>query len=244
MVEIIKKNIYQFLFIALIVGGYFSVARGQLDPDAEIDFFIDWKTDSYVPLEYEGKTLPAYGSKITLSATPLTPINENDFEYNWIIDLASIPENNGKPIVSFSANKTGGAEHSALLTVYDKKTRRSVKEVAIVIPIANPQSIAYKEFSNGLTIPLNTENAITAGEQINLIVKPFFFNKLPNSQSLNYQWKINNKKVEGVSADPTKLSIDFPKEIPLGMQYSLNLLISNPFDAFQFAEKKYKITTR
>lgn len=237
----LKKN---FVFIIFLFISFFSVASGQLGPDIEMDFYIDWKTNSYIPSEYEGRALPTYGSKITLFVTPLTPINENDFEYNWIVDLASVPENNGNPIVSFSANKTGGGEHSVLLTVYDKKTRRSVKEAAVVIPIASPQSITYKEFSNGLTVPLNAENAITAGEQVNLTVKPFFFNKLPSFQSLNYQWKVDNKVVEKFSGDIAKLSMNFPEEIRAGTQYSLNLLVSNPFDTFQFTEKNYKITIK
>lgn len=244
----IKTKFYFFILtIAIFIGG-FSIAKGQfnlLQPsisNQSIEFLIDWKANTYAPADYDGKAMPTYGSKITLSATPLSMVNENDYVYNWTIDLAFSPETNGQPTTDFIVRKTAGGEHSVYLEISDKKTGGTIKEYAVTIPIFSPFSVIYQKNDGGALIPLNIENAAKPGGQLNLIARPFFFNKTTSSKSLNYKWRINNKLVEGSASDPDELSVEFPKEISLGTQYNLNLLIENPFDAFQFSEKSHKIT--
>lgn len=244
------KSFSQILFIAVFVFSFFYVANGQQSTsskDKNVDFLVDWVTDSYSPLDYEGKTLPGYGSTITISATPLSSINENDYEYSWLIDSGFTPNNNGRSVASFTVRKNTGGEHVVLLTIRSKKGRDVIKEAIITIPVTNPEVIVYKENSSGsltpLTIPLNLGNFTKAGSQLNLVAKPFSFNKIKDSQLLRYNWELNGKKVD-ISEATDNLSIDFPKEIAAGTLYSLKLAVENPLDAFQFDEKNYKITVR
>lgn len=246
----ISKKLFPEIFIlaVFIIGGFFSIAKGQFNllqapnGNQSIEFLIDWKANTYVPADYDGKAMPTYGSKITISATPLSIVNENDYVYNWTIDLAFSPESNGQPATDFVVRKTAGGEHSVYLEISDKKTGGVIKEYVVAIPIFSPFSIIYQKNGGGALIPLNIENTAKPGGQLNLIARPFFFNKTMSSKSLNYKWRINNRLVEGSASDPDELSVEFPKEIYLGMQYNLNLLIENPFDAFQFSEKSHKIT--
>lgn len=248
------KIFFQILSIAIFVFSFFYVANGQYQQNNSVqnqnsgtDFLVDWTTDSYSPIDYEGRTLPGYGSAITLSATPLSPINENNYEYSWLIDSGFTPSNNGKSVANFTVRKNTGGEHTVLLTIRDKKSKGIIKEFVLVIPITNPEVIVYKEESSGsltpLTIPLNLGNFTRAGSQLNLIAKPFSFNKIKDSQLLKYDWELNGKKVD-ISEATDNLSIDFPKEITAGTLYSLKLAVENPLDAFQFDEKNYKITVR
>lgn len=244
------KNFFlQFFILAIfIIGGFFAIQNRQ-NANAQtviqnVDFFVDWSSQTYAPAEYDGKALPTYGSKIILSATPLSYINENNYIYNWLIDAEDNPDGNGNPIVSFIANKTSGGEHSVYLSITDKKAEKVIKEIGLVIPIFAPKTIIYKQTTAGAVLPLNNDNVFNSGSEVSLIALPFFFNKTAARQILDYQWKINNQKIGGAADEPNKLSIAFPKNISAGTQYQLNLFIENPFDAFQFAEKNYKLTIR
>lgn len=247
MKKISKKN-FIFFILAIFIIGFFSIAQGQINlsnpssSDKTIDFFIDWSAETLIPPEYGGKALPSYNSKITLSATPLSLINENDYQYNWIIDLASTPSNNGKPLASFSSTKTSGGEHIIYLTIIDKKTGKIMKEYSLSIPITSPQNFVYAKLSSGHLSLLNMENKAGANAQLNLTAKPFFFNKTGHSQALIFQWMLNNQKAQW--SESNDLSISFPEGASAGYQYILNLSIKNPSDLFQFTENNYKIVMR
>lgn len=244
----IQKKKFIFFILAIFIIGFFSIAQGQislLNPslsDKTVDFFIDWSAQTYVPPEYDGRALPSYNSKITLSATPLSLINESDYQYNWIIDLASTPSNNGKPIVIFPSIKTSGGEHIIYLTITNKKTGKIMKEYSLSIPITSPQNFVYAKLSNGHLSLLNMENKANANAQLNLMAKPFFFNKTDPSQALIFQWMLNNQKAQW--SESNDLSISFPEGASAGYQYILNLSIKNPSDLFQFTENNYKIVMR
>lgn len=249
MVPIIKKPFLHFLFLtAFIIGGFFTTQNRQnanaQTASQNVDFFVDWSAQTYAPAEYGGKALPTYGSKITLSATPLSYVNENNYIYNWIIDAEDTPNDNGEPIASFISNKTSGGEHSVYLAITDRKTDKVIKEIGIMVPIFAPKTIIYKQTSAGAILPLNNDNIFSSGSEVSLVALPFFFNRTISGQILDYQWKINNQKIGGAVAEPNKLSIAFPKNISAGTEYQLSLFIENPMDAFQFAEKNYRLTIR
>ncbi|OGD39035.1 hypothetical protein A2907_01055 [Candidatus Azambacteria bacterium RIFCSPLOWO2_01_FULL_37_9] len=239
-----------FLIFALIAlaGGFFSIAKGQISllsqpiSDNAIDFSVDWSAQTYVPPEYDGKAIPTYGSKIMLSATSLSLINENDYEYNWMIDLASAPNNNGKPLADFIVTKTAGNKHIIYLTISDKKTRDMLKEISFSIPITSPKNFVYAKLPGGHLYPLNIENKASINTQLDLTAKPFFFNKTDRDQTLIFQWTLNNQKAQW--SESNDLSIAFPEEAGAGYQYILNLSIKNPSDLFQFTENNYKIVMK
>lgn len=240
------------LFFSIFFFLFFSYARGQLNYTAQnnktgVDFLIDWAADSYIPQDYEGKALPTYGSKITLSATPLSIINENDYEFIWLIDLTTTANNNKKSVADFTIKKRSG-EHNVFLTIRDIKNKKIIKESSLSIPIFTPQTITYKKNQYGHLIPLSSyqdiSNTINKGGQLDLIAKSFYFTKIKNLSSLNYNWQLNEDKIESPDVNPYKLSIEFPTEIPSGHNYNLSLSIENPLNEFQFSEKKYKIVVK
>lgn len=247
MKKIPKKN-FIFFILAVFIVGFFSIAQGQINlsspssSDKTVDFFVDWSAETYIPPEYDGRAMPTYNSKITLSATPLSLINENDYKYSWIIDLASTPSNNGKPSVSFPSTKTSGGEHIIYLTIINKKTGKIIKEYSLSIPITSPQNFVYAKLSSGHLSLLNMENKANINAQLDLTAKPFFFNKTDRSQALIFQWMLNNQKAQW--SESNDLSISFPEGARAGYQYVLNLTIKNPSDLFQFTENNYKIVTR
>lgn len=249
----LKIKILFFISFTLISISLFSYARGQFfytnqsNNISSIDFLVDWTADTYVPSDYEGKALPTYGSRITLSATPLSVINENDYEFIWRIDLASSPENNKKPIANFTVKKRSG-EHNVFLSIRDIKNKKTIKEVSFSIAIQSPQTIIYQKNQFGHFLSLNSYqdvgNIFNKNNQLDLVAKSFYFNQIKNLSSLRYHWSLNTEKIDSPEMDPFKLSVEFPKELPSGYSYNLSLLIENPFDDFQFSEKSYKIIVK
>lgn len=247
MNNLLSKISFYFLFLPIIIFGIFSIANGQFNSpyqtasSEQVDFFISWSTDAYIPPEYEGRSLPSHGSQITLSAMPLSLINDNDFTYNWLIDLAIVPDGNGSPTVKFEAEKMFSGEYSVYLTVIHNKSGETIKETSFQIPVVDTQSIIYREVDSGELLPLDMENGIDQGDVLNLVAKLFFFNQAKSSKEFNYTWSIDNSNVDGEVSDPDKLSIEFPKDIPVDASYNLNLSIENPFNPFQSTKKSHKI---
>lgn len=255
MVNTNKKFIFfSSIVLVIFMTLFFSTtANGQITNQNQsvittADFLIDWSTDTYIPSDYRGKALPTYGSKITLSATPLTSINENNYEFIWLIDLAKSPNNNKMSSADFIVTKREGGTHNVFLTIREIKTRKTVKETAFKIPISSSQVIVYKKTVSGFLSPLNNSlnigNTINPGEQLNLITKPFNFNLIKNIRSLNYTWSLNSQKVDVSDTEPDKLSIDFSDNISSGYIYNLDFSVKNPQDEFQFIEKRYRIIIR
>lgn len=259
MSNLLPKILFCLLFLTIIIFGFFPVANSQYSnshslnllgqkPNSTADFLIDWSTDTYMPSDYRGKALPTYGSKITLSATPLTNINEHNYEFIWLIDLAKSPNNNKMSSADFIVTKREGGTHNVFLTIREIKTRKTVKETAFEIPISSSQVIVYKKTVSGFLSPLNSSlnigNTINPGEQLNLITKPFNFNLIKNIRSLNYTWSLNSQKIDVSDTEPDKLSIDFSDNISSGYIYNLDFSVKNPQDEFQFIEKRYRIIIR
>lgn len=243
----IKNKVYiiSILIMTIFFLGIASYSNGQ-SANQNIDFIIDWSADTYTPPEYEGRALPSYGSKITLSATPSSSINEDDFQFNWTIDLAFIPDNNKKSKASFIVRESTGGEHIVYLNIINKDTGETIKEAMLSIPIISPQNIIFKEAQTGHLVPLGIDNFATPGSRMDLVAKTYFFNTIQNNQFLKYQWQLNNQLLQkNIAEDPSKLAIEFPKNINSSIaQYGVSLTIENPFDAFQFAENNYKITVK
>lgn len=248
----LKIKLLFFIFFATFSISLFSYAKGQFsytnqNNNSATDFLIDWSSDTYIPSDYEGKALPTYGSKITLSATPLSIINENNYEFIWRIDLTNSPSNNKKPIADFIVKKRGG-EHNIFLSIRDIKSKKIIKEVSFAIAIQSPQTIVYRKNLFGHLSPLTSYqdigNIVDRDSQLDLVVKSFYFNQIKNLSSLRYRWGLNSEKIDSQEIDPFKLSIEFPKKISSGYSYNLSLQIENPLDEFQFSEKSYKLIVK
>lgn len=250
-----KKIFFQIFILSAFTVGVFSIANGQYDllgqtttPQAnqneDIDFYIDWTTDTFIPPDYQGKALPTFQSIVTLSATLVAPtgtrINESDYSFNWLLDNSTVlPSNN--PTASFEVKKAAGDKHKIYLRVFDKN-RNVVKDKFLMIPIASPQIALFKEKTGGLLLNnTNQELVVTKKSELNLIVKPIFFNKISSENVLIYSWKLNNQPV---STSSNKISLLFPDNIQSGAQYVLSLSAQNPLDIFQIYQKNYTIKVK
>lgn len=246
----IKLFFYLLFISALIVGG-FSIANGQfsltLTPSAEkVDFFVDWSAQTSVPSDYNGKSLPTFQSIVTVSATPLTTndkkINENDYTFNWTLDNVSSLPSNG-PLASFKIGNGSGDKHTIYLRIFDENSS-IVNEYFMTIPIVNTEAAIYKKNGDGLIDLIGGIIYVSAGDKLNLIAKPFFFSNITAENQLIYRWELNGESASKNAENPNEVEISFPSDIPSGTKYDIVLGIENPFNIYQFVEKKYIIIVR
>ena len=231
--------------------GGFSVAQGQFSltspSSAEnAEFFIDWSARTFVPPDYNGKSLPTFNSVVTVSATPIAAagkkINENDYTFNWTIDnVSSLPSN--KSQASFTVGGGSGDDHKIYLRIFDENSD-IVNEYFITIPIVSSEVAIYKRNGNGLTDVINGIIYVSAGSQLDLIAKPFFFSNITAENQLVYRWQLDEESANQNTLSLNELEISFPDNIPSGTKYSLSLTVENPFNIYQLADKKYTIIVK
>lgn len=253
MAKKIKKYFLIFL-IAVFSGGFSLAAKSQTtnllgQPAAQnqnVDFFIDWSAQTFVPGDYQGKSLPTFNSIVKLTATPAPSdgqkINENNYSFNWIIDnFITTPSQTSSE--SFKVNEGKGNEHKVYLRIFDKN-RDLISEKFFIIPIAAPDVVIYKANSDGALGDIKGIIYASAGSELSLTAKPFFFNNILNESHLLYVWRLNGEDIKKGPQDPNKITIVFPPEIPTNTEYSLTLVVENPFDLYQFVEKNYTIIVK
>lgn len=247
MNNLLKKTFFHFLILtAFIAGGFFAIQNKQ-NASAQIvgqniDFFIDWSAETYVPLDYQGKPLPVFRSKINLSATPLFSaeqrINENDYSFNWILDNSKALSSKNQN-ASFNVTKGAGDQHKIYLRIFDKNNN-IIKEAFFTVPISAPKITLWKETDDGSLANIEKEISANPGSNIKFAIKPFFFNKIANENYLKYQWKLNG----AIIAESSSLSLAIPREVPPGTRYNLNIATENPLDIYQITQDNYIIKTK
>lgn len=235
--------------------GFFPVAKSQTtnllgQPPAtqnqKIDFFIDWSAQTFTPGDYQGKSLPTFNSIVKLTATPAPKegqkINENDYFFNWIIDnFIATPSQTSSE--SFKISEGKGSEHKVYLRVFDKN-RDLINEYFFFIPVAAPDVIIYKTNGDGALNNAKGILYVSADSELSLTAKPFFFNNILSESHLLYTWRLNGEEIKSDLQNPNKILIVFPSEIPKNTEFSLTLVVENPFDLYQFVEKNYTIKTK
>lgn len=249
MIFAIKKTFFHFLILAtFIAGGFFAIQNKQnasaQTASQNIDFFIDWSAKTFIPADYSGKPLPTFSSIINLNATLLSGggerVNENNYRFNWILDNSSALDSDG-PTASFKVTNGASDTHKIYLRIFNKSSSALFKEYFFLIPISTPEVAVYKKSSDGLLDTINGLISVSAGSELNLIAKPYFFNNITDESQLKYRWFLNDKEAKGNVLNPNKLSTTFPSGIPSGTQYNLSLRVENPLNIYQLVEKKYKI---
>lgn len=253
MRNLFKKIIPRFLILTIFIIGGFSVAESQYDVlnqgsaaisnQKKPEFFIDWSAKTFVPADYQGKSLPTFQSIVTVSATALpnanNRFNEMDYTFNWTLDNVESLDSTGNT-ASFKVANGSGGKHTIYLRIFDK-SRDLANTYFIEIPIRRQDVVVYKENGDGLLDDINGTISVEAGSEINLIAKPFFFNNIFKESDLTYIWKLDGKGIQRSRTNPNKLSLSFPAEIPSGTSYTLTVSVENPFDAYQILSRDYTI---
>ncbi|MBI5913151.1 hypothetical protein HY839_01780 [Candidatus Azambacteria bacterium] len=166
-----------------------------------------WRTNTFVPADYEGKALPIVGSTITLTAFPdIKGESPDNLLYTWSVDAESRVRNVlGEQEFSFTVMKNVSAVF-----------------VSVEVSTLNQSSTASKAVSISLAKPQVLLSSVTPlflfpGEKIDLMAQPYYFN-IANATDLLYEWSFGGKSTLGIPPDPNALTLAIPSDSGTGSQ--------------------------
>lgn len=223
-----KKLIGLIGLIGLISPIGFS-AFAQAAPE----FLISWRAINYVPADYQGKILPSKGSAISAGFDLIDQnkiVNLSKYNISWYLNGNFLQSGIGLKKINFTM--ASALDQTMRITVFNYKNNDL--DQIFLIPGAKPEII----------ISTKTPNDRTARNQMRISpqnytfeARPFFFN-VSNLNDLRFQWKVNDKIVEGTPANPEFLGLNLTSEgTPRETELKLTLNASNIANPLELAGK-------
>jgi hypothetical protein len=219
------------VFIILVAA--FSLVWLQ-HPNAQTSqprFLITWKTNSFAPTGFNGKTLPTANSIITASLELIDggkPADLSRQTIYWYLNDNLLENKNGVQRVSFLAPDVAGGTLDLRVQVPNYRGNTLLK--TIEIPVARPEAVIEAPFPNG-----EFHNS-----PIHLMARPYFFN-VGQSEDLTFSWKVNGDPPQN-SEEPGGLNVVLNKDAPNGALVTVDLAIQNPVNIFEGALGSINLT--
>ena len=166
-----------------------------------------WRTNTFVPADYEGKALPIVGSTITLTAFPeVKGESPDNLLYTWSVDAESRVRNIlGEQEFSFTVMKNVS---SIFISVEVSTLNQSVTITkALNISLAKPHVL----------LNAGPFLFLTPGEKIDLGAQPYYFN-IASTAYLQYEWSFGGKSALGIPPNPNALTLAIPTDSNTGSQ--------------------------
>jgi len=163
---------------------------------AAINFY--WWTDSYVPLWYKGKALPAPGTTILIQARPsFSDSLSSALVYAWSLNNSAVPSASGpgKNVFPYTARSAGGLTDRIAVRI-SNISQTINQEAGFRVPAAETETIIYEsEPLAGINSARALDQVIRpAGKTVDVLAEPFY---IPRSslKTLRYQWSLNGKTI-------------------------------------------------
>jgi len=237
MFNLLKKStsVNSLLIILLIVAGlYFALAAPPVARAVDNDFLLTWSSNSYVPLDYEGKALPSRGSTIKVAVLPTKKLSQNPdaLYYRWLLDneIMYSAQGIGRSSFQFRATKWGGDDHEIESQILDSQ-EKIIWRGFLTIKIASPQ-ILFKTTNSNYAAQ---DSLIAAtGQNLTLLAEPLFFNT-QNIADLAFSWAIDRQILDTLDEkNPNQLTIKIPAgNLSASIFKDLSLFIQNKADQLQ-----------
>ena len=179
-------------------------------------FELVWSSDTYTPFDYQGRNLPAAGSKVTVNAIITTSNGDaRNLKYSWFLGDIFQQNKSGysKNEFYFYARGGPGSYQTVRLQIFNED-RTIFEEKTIQIPIVQPELIVYLSDGNShFSNQTSKVSTVLAGKTFSLVAKPYFFsiNKLTD---LIFEWITNNQQpIISADYDASVLHLDVPAEM-------------------------------
>ena len=206
-----------FVFLSLLN------TRAQAEPQ----FLITWKTQTYTPAAFTGKVLAGASSPLTVAFEIIENGKLVDLSRQtiyWYLDNNFVRGGEGVQSLSIIADKRA-AGGSQALRIQLPSFRGNLLIKAVDVPIVRPEVVVEAPFPQGKI----------SGAQVKLFGQPYFFN-VKSLADLNFSWTAAGQSPAN-SNEPENLVINLGENIPSGTSFSVNLSIRNPNNIFEAAAK-------
>ena len=189
------------------------------------DVSLVWQTNSFSPLDYEGRTMPSVGSRIVVTAIP--EIRNEDPEnliYTWYVNSESqVRGVLGEQTFSFLVTKN--VTFIPVMVEVSNLSQSVTVRKGISVPIVKPSLALYQKQNQ----KLSAERAafVLSGGQIDFYAQPFYFH-INKATDLIYKWSFAGKEaVSAASEDANLLTLTIPQTSREGSEI-LRVKAENP----------------
>lgn len=218
---------------ALVITGLYP-APPPVTQAAANDWLLTWSSDSYRPLDYEGRALPSRGSrvKVLLLPTKKTAQNPEVLYYRWLLDgqVVSSAQGRGKSVFEFNVTQWGGRRHEIACQILDDNDN-VLWRGSETIPIAAPEILLK---STDSAYALSDSLTTATGKSLQLTAQPLFFHA-PEISDLIFNWTIDGQALTAVDGkNQNTLIIKIPDgELADPVFKNLSVLIKSRNDELQ-----------
>ncbi len=219
------------VFIILAVAFSLIWLRHPNAQTSQPRFLITWKTNSFAPAGFNGKTLPTANSIITASFELIDggkPADLSRQTIYWYLNDNLLQSDSGIQNVLFLAPDIAGGALDLRIQLPNYRGNTLLK--TIEIPVARPEAVIEAPFPNGEFY----------NSSIHLKARPYFFNA-ERSQGLTFSWKVNGDSPQS-SEEPEVLNVVLNKDAPNGALVTIDLAIQNPANIFEGALGSINLT--
>ena len=194
---------------------------------ASFNVALTWHTDTFAPAEYEGKTLPSVGSRVTIIAVPeIKNEKPEDLLYTWYLESESqVRGMVGEDEFSFTVTKN--ISFVPIVVEVSTQSQSITVRGAVNIPIQRPTVVLYRSLgkeSDGVSSAYPA--TLKPGDVAYFYAKPYGFHT-NNLDDLSYEWEFAGRNILGLPPDPHLLTLVIPKDSGAGSRM-LTVIVSNP----------------
>ena len=189
------------------------------------DVSLVWQTNSFSPLDYEGRTMPSVGSRIIVTAIP--EIRNEDPEnliYTWYVNSESqVRGVLGEQTFSFLVTKN--VTFIPVMVEVSNLSQSVTVRKGISVPIVKPSLALYQKQNQKLSAERAT--FVLPGSQIDFYAQPFYFH-INKATDLIYKWSFAGKEaVSATGEDANLLTLTIPQTSGAGRSM-LEVKVENP----------------
>jgi len=221
MIKIKKINYY--LLIAIFCLFFFPIQSQA----AITSVTLTWSTNTYVPINYQGKALPSRGSRIEVVANiNSADINPKELFYNWFLDdhIQKESSGQGRQVFKFNIGERN-KKRSVKVDVGNAEKTFSISSSYLMLKPQEPEIVL--ETTSIPTFSGLTQEYEVASDQTEIFTaQPYFFN-IGSINDLKYKWSLAGSIAEqNNSRNPNVFTLKIGKLIK-SIKQKLNLWVEN-----------------
>jgi hypothetical protein len=196
----------QVLAVTTLPNGSVLRAEKRIRP-VRLDILIE--ADTRVPTFYKGRSIPATGGSVQLTALPFTGEARNPESYSYTWRVEDKVQGGGSRFGKNSINFTADFQKQITVSVDVIDTNGTVvTSESISVPLTDPELYFYEiNPLRGMAEIAMNDNFIFVGEEIKVRAEPYFIDNALFSENPHQEWKLNNKVVANPNSDLQEITL-------------------------------------
>jgi hypothetical protein len=238
-------------FLSIFLLSIFYLLFSSQFASAADFILVDWQISNYIPEEYSlnAKTSAISGSQVRLVVNLLEDLGKNNYHFadlknhtiRWFNNGVNVGEFKGATQFVFPVGRFFDQSSFSLLVQVIGPGFETQAQKQIVIPVLKSSQATVHLVKNSKVSPYHQDVfAGLPGEDLTLLVKPYFFN-VKSIFDLSFQWSHKGQKLENQGKDKFVLSVKLPKN-PTKDPFSV--FVQNSGSELEFVRQNFYLTNK